>query len=77
MRDEFAVQLPHVEVFDGAAKNLPLANASANAITVAQAFHWFDADTALEEFARVLVPGGGIGDCSGTNATKVWSGLTR
>ncbi|MGD1013369.1 MAG: class I SAM-dependent methyltransferase [Acidimicrobiales bacterium] len=61
MRDEFAVQLPAVEVFDGAAENLPLANASADVITVAQAFHWFDADAALEEFARVLVPGGGLG----------------
>ena len=32
MRDEFAVQLPAVEVFDGAAENLPLANASADVI---------------------------------------------
>ncbi len=37
---------------------LPLANRSVDAVTVAQAFHWFDARRALAEIARVLRPGG-------------------
>jgi SAM-dependent methyltransferase len=61
MRDEFAVQLPAVEVLDGVAESLPLRDGSVDVLTVAQAFHWFEAQAALKEFTRVLVPGGGIG----------------
>ena len=35
--------------------------ASLDAVTVAQAFHWFDADVAFAELARVLRPGGRVG----------------
>jgi ubiquinone/menaquinone biosynthesis C-methylase UbiE len=34
--------------------------ASVDVVTAAQAFHWFDADRALAEMARILRPGGGI-----------------
>ncbi len=46
---------------DGTAEAVPLADASADAATVAQAFHWFDGDRALAELHRVLRPGGGLG----------------
>ena len=42
----------------GTAEVLPLRDACADAVTVAQAFHWFDAPRALAEIARVLRPGG-------------------
>jgi SAM-dependent methyltransferase len=47
-----------VEVLDGTAEAIPLPDASVDAVTVAQAFHWFDPPVALAELARVLRPGG-------------------
>lgn len=42
----------------GRAEAIPLATASVGLVTVAQAFHWFEAVPALDEIARVLAPGG-------------------
>jgi SAM-dependent methyltransferase len=42
----------------GSAEVIPLPNASADVVTSAQAFHWFDQTTALPEIARVLRPHG-------------------
>ena len=39
---------------NGTAENTVLANNSADFIVVAQAFHWFDTQKALDEFKRVL-----------------------
>lgn len=39
------------------AEALPVRNASAAAVVVAQAFHWLEPVPALDEFARVLAPG--------------------
>jgi SAM-dependent methyltransferase len=58
MRDQLVARLPEVEVHDGTAEALPLADDSVDAVTVAQAFHWFDAPVALAEMRRVLRPGG-------------------
>jgi ubiquinone/menaquinone biosynthesis C-methylase UbiE len=58
MRDRLAAALPEIEVLDGTAEDLPLPDASIDAVTVAQAFHWFDAPVALAELRRVLRPGG-------------------
>lgn len=58
MRELLQRSLPSVEVLDGRAESLPLADASVDAVTVAAAFHWFDAGPALEEIARVLRPPG-------------------
>jgi SAM-dependent methyltransferase len=45
---------------DGTAEAMPLTTASADAVVVAQAFHWFDGDAALAEIHRVLRPGGAL-----------------
>ena len=54
MRAQLAEVLPDVEVRDGTAERIPLPDADVDAVTVAQAFHWFRFDQALAEVARVL-----------------------
>jgi ubiquinone/menaquinone biosynthesis C-methylase UbiE len=54
-----ATGLP-IEAVDGTAETLPLPDSSVDAVTVGQAFHWFDAEHALGEIHRVLRPGGGV-----------------
>jgi SAM-dependent methyltransferase len=51
---------PPIEAVDGTAEEIPLPAGSADALTVAQAFHWFDGDRALAEIYRVLREGGGL-----------------
>ena len=58
MRAQLAVVLPEVSAVAGSAESMPLPDASADVVTSAQAFHWFDHDDALPEIARVLRPAG-------------------
>jgi ubiquinone/menaquinone biosynthesis C-methylase UbiE len=53
-------EVPGVPVAQAGAEDIPLADASVDAVIAAQAFHWFDLDRALPEIARVLRPGGRI-----------------
>jgi ubiquinone/menaquinone biosynthesis C-methylase UbiE len=52
--------VPGVPSAVASAEDIPLADASVDAVIAAQAFHWFDLDRALPEIARVLRPGGRI-----------------
>jgi ubiquinone/menaquinone biosynthesis C-methylase UbiE len=52
--------VPGAEAMIGAAEAIPLPDASVDAVTVGQAFHWFRHEEALPELHRVLRPGGGI-----------------
>jgi SAM-dependent methyltransferase len=58
MRAQLGVALPDVEALAGSAEAIPLPDRSVDAVTVGQAFHWFDTVRALPELARVIRPGG-------------------
>ncbi|HEV2685730.1 MAG TPA: class I SAM-dependent methyltransferase [Actinomycetota bacterium] len=60
MRRTFASVLPGVPILAGTAESLPFDDHSIGGITAAQAAHWFDAARAVQEFHRVLKPGGRI-----------------
>ncbi|MDQ3067931.1 MAG: methyltransferase domain-containing protein [Actinomycetota bacterium] len=61
MRAELAHAVPGVTPLEGTAEAIPLADASVDAVTVGQAFHWFDGPVAVKEIHRVLRAGGGVG----------------
>jgi len=61
MRDQLARSVPGVPVVDGSAESIPLPAGSADAVLVAQAWHWVDPERAVPEVARVLAPGGRLG----------------
>jgi SAM-dependent methyltransferase len=61
MRERLEEAARGVTVVEGTAERMPLDDATARAVLVAQAFHWFDPTRATTEIARVLEPGGGLG----------------
>jgi SAM-dependent methyltransferase len=60
LREVLAANVPAERARDGVAEAIPLPDASVAAVTVADAFHWFDHSAALREIRRVLRPGGGL-----------------
>jgi SAM-dependent methyltransferase len=74
MRAALERSCPSVDVVDGTAEAIPLGDASADAVVVAQAFHWFDGDRALREMRRVLRDGGRLGLIWNVrDETRAWS----
>ncbi|MBN3758132.1 class I SAM-dependent methyltransferase [Paraburkholderia sp. Tr-20389] len=61
MREKLKAALPQVDVREGTAQQLPLGDASVDAVLCAQSFHWFASREALAEIRRVLKPGGHLG----------------
>jgi SAM-dependent methyltransferase len=61
MLEKLSAAWPDVLAVSGTATDLPLPDASVDAVICAQAFHWFASTEALTEIARVLKPGGKLG----------------
>jgi SAM-dependent methyltransferase len=60
LRTILAASVGAERVRAGTAEAIPLEDSSVSAVTVADAFHWFDQPAALAEIRRVLRPGGGL-----------------
>ena len=59
-REALPPGIPPPEYRDGRAEATGLADAFADAVVAAQAFHWFQPAAALQEFHRILKPGGWV-----------------
>jgi SAM-dependent methyltransferase len=83
MRATFHQLLPQIPVVAGTAEAMPIGADALDAITVAQAWHWFDHDRATAESARVLRKGGRLGlvwnarDRTEPWVDEVWSIMDR
>jgi SAM-dependent methyltransferase len=73
MRELLAERIGADRVLDGTAEQIPLADGSVAAVTVADAFHWFDRAPALVEIRRVLRPRGGL---ALVNTAPNWEGMS-
>ncbi|HEY4411685.1 MAG TPA: methyltransferase domain-containing protein [Gaiellaceae bacterium] len=58
--EEMRAKIEGARVLAGTAEAIALGDASVDAVTVAQAFHWFKPEEALAEIHRVLRPGGAL-----------------
>lgn len=61
MRSVLEREVPGAQALAGRAEEIPLSEASVDAVVAGQAFHWFDGPRALAEFHRVLRPGRRLG----------------
>jgi SAM-dependent methyltransferase len=73
LREALAACVGAEFALDGVAEAIPLPDESVDAVTVADAFHWFDRAAALAEIRRVLRPGGGLALLS---TVPDWSGAS-
>ena len=59
--EQMLSRIADVPTLVGTAEAIPLPDDSVAAVTVGQAWHWFDYEAAGAEIARVLAPGGRLG----------------
>ena len=83
MLGRLSVRLPMVTTLLGTGESVPLPDASADVLTVAQAWHWVDQQLAPAEVGRVLRPGGRLAlvwnerDQSVDWVRRVWEPLDK
>lgn len=83
MRAELRRTTPGVPVVAAVAEALPVGDGSLDAVTVAQAFHWFDPQAATASIRRALRVGGRLGlvwnsrDRSVDWVDRIWSVMDR
>lgn len=58
MRERLVAKVGAERALEGTAESIPVDNASVDAATAADAFHWFNPDPAALELGRVIRPGG-------------------
>jgi SAM-dependent methyltransferase len=73
LREVLAQRIGAERVHEGLAEQIPLPDGSVDAVTVGDAFHWFDQARALVEIRRVLRPEGGLAVLS---TVPDWSGAS-
>jgi SAM-dependent methyltransferase len=61
MRAVLAARCPEAVALGGRGEDIPLPDASVDAVVISSAWHWLDPDLAVPEIARVLRPGGALG----------------
>jgi SAM-dependent methyltransferase len=61
MRAVLAARCPGAEVLAGRGEDIPLPDASVDAVVISAAWHWLDPALAVPEITRVLRPGGHLG----------------
>ncbi|WP_395242599.1 class I SAM-dependent methyltransferase [Agromyces sp. MMS24-K17] len=71
MLEELEVQVPGVPRILGTAEDIPVEDASVDAVVAGQAWHWFQPERAVPEIARVLKPGGTLGLVWNSRDTRV------
>lgn len=71
MLEELEVRVPGVPRILGTAEDIPVEDASFDAVVVGQAWHWFVPERAVPEIARVLRPGGTLGIVWNSRDTSV------
>ncbi|MYS92031.1 MULTISPECIES: class I SAM-dependent methyltransferase [Streptomyces] len=71
MAAQFRSTLPDIPIVRGTGDDLPLADASVDFVTYAQAWHWTDQARSVPEALRVLRPGGALALWWNTDALDV------
>ena len=61
MRAVLTARCPQAEVLDGRGEDIPLPDASVDAVVISSAWHWLDPERAVPEITRVLRSGGALG----------------
>jgi len=61
MRAVLAASCPEAEVLAGRGEDIPLPDASVDAVVISAAWHWLDRELAVPEITRVMRVGGALG----------------